>query len=87
MVRTTLNLREEQIERLRALANKEKRTLTQQIDIVLENGLDQLEKERPTKEWRYDPPGTIGGFLPGVNPDDMASMRELMDAYDERHRH
>lgn len=86
MARTTMNIPDSILDKIKEMAEEEKRTLTQQTSLILEIGLAEIRKEKK-KPWKFEPAGDLGGPLPGINIDDMQSVREVLDAYDARNRH
>jgi len=85
MSRTTLQLRDDLVMKVRELATREKRTLTQQYEILIEAGLRDVSQ--PSKEpYRFEWHTNSGGLRPGVDLSDMHAVRELMDEYDGRNR-
>lgn len=86
MTRTTLNLDDDLICQIREIADREKRTLTQQISIVLRAGLDSVAKNE-RQRLQYRPGGNLSGLRAGIDLEDKARVRELMDEYDDRDRH
>lgn len=82
MARTTLILRDELMDELRRLAKRERRTLTEQIDIVLSAGL-QRRKSTSQAQLMNLVVGE-GGLQPGVNLAKMAELREHLAKIDGR---
>lgn len=82
MARTTLILRDELMDELRRLAKRERRTLTEQVDIVLSAGLER------GKQYPSPLPMNLlvgeGGLQPGVNLAKMAELREHLAKIDGR---
>ena len=82
MARTTLILRDELMDELRRLAKRERRTLTEQVDIVLSAGLER------GKQYPKPLPMNLvvgeGGLQPGANLANMAKFREHLDKLDGR---
>lgn len=84
MARTTLILRDDVMAQLRALAAREQRTLTEQIDIVLRRGLGASTARETVAKYRFEPVTGDGGLMPGIDLSDMKSVREKLDELDGR---
>jgi Family of unknown function (DUF6364) len=79
MVRTTLRVDDELLRRAKSYAARRGRSLTS----VFEEALRRLlsEAERLDKRERVELPVSVarGGVLPGVDLDDSAALREVME--------
>lgn len=80
-MRTTIRLDDQLLSEAKQLAAQTGRTLTALIEDALREVLarrKQTPKAEPVRLLRHG----SGGLRPGVNLDDNAALRDLMDGYD-----
>mgnify|MGYP005716450905 CR=1 FL=1 len=78
MARTTLIIDDEILARVRKLASAEGRTLRDQVQTLLLEGMRSLAKTKKTK-YSFDPPLTKGKTLDGIDIADRKTLYDLIE--------
>jgi hypothetical protein len=80
-MRTTIRIKDDLLKEVKKYALETGKSMTSIIEDSLR---ESLSRKRSPKKKRIDLPTFKGiGFLPGIDPDDSASLLDLMEKSDE----